>query len=309
MKDLWAAVKPSQKTKSLTRELTQYIADLRAKWEPFIKRLTEVLDTLTKLDAGDFMNMNFYRLTEALTFKGWEGKPELEVEENTEFFKRLQLITQKITIVPTGIDALPIDPSLPPTGDAVKVEWRKKTPEIDERIAQTMEMFLASKIEVRTFKGTNKWDIVSPLELAIKYSEKSVFKVVFQGGHKRILFKIKYSLTPKKEVLQFYLLPKSQLEFASSPEVNADEIKAISFLRLETYYFKNTKQVHDKGMIFVFEQSKQRFLLLMNDKVIAQESRVKLDETEEYLLVMSVTAADPNNMYFYIENKYVYKPN
>jgi hypothetical protein len=308
VKDLWAAIRPTQKSANLARELSDFIQTLRKKFDTFITRMTHVLDSLIKLNQGEFMEVNYDRLTEALVFQGFEGKPELEIQENTDFFKKLQFISQQLTVTPSGTDTIKIDPTPAPESDEVKVTWHKKEPAADENAARTLEMFLASRLDLHTIKGSAKLDIVSPQEMAIKYSGGSAFKVVFQGGYKRILFKIKYSLTPKREVLQFFLVPKSHLEFLSSPEMYADEIKALSFVRLETFYLKNTKQVHDRGFIFAFEQSKERLLVLLNDRNFASDSRLKINKDDDYVLVMAVVATDPNNMYFYIENKYQYKP-
>ena len=306
IKDIFGIIKPNNKTKLCTHEINNYIGEIKDKSEKLINKLELVHETMLKFENSQFENIDFRKLREIYIFKQIEGEKQLQIEKNTLFFNKIQLVCQNLNFdfesfqnnIIAGLNISNVE--------NISVKRKKIITETNQN-GQMFEMFLASKIELKIIKGNIKIDIIDTEQMAFRYSGDSFFKVAFTSSYKRILFKLKFSLTPKKEILVFYLVPKNLISFFSDPEIFVENQKQICFLKLETTSLKNQKLINEKGLIFVFEQNKNRFLLFLNDKEISTESRINIDHDEEYYLVISVMNSEANCMYLYIENKYQYK--
>lgn len=306
IKDIFGIMKPNNKTKLCTHEINNYIVQIKDKSEKLINKLELIHETMLKFENSQFEDIDFRKLREVYIFKQVEGEKQLQIEENTLFFNKIQLVCQNLTFdLEYSQNNIIADLNIS-NEENISVKRKKIITETNQS-AKMFEMFLASKIELKMIKGNIKIDIIDTEQMAFKYSANSCFKVAFTSSYKRILFKLKFSLTPKKEILQFYLVPKNLISFFSDPEIFVENQKQICFLKLETMSLKNHKHINEKGLIFVFEQNKNRFLLLLNDKEISTESRINIDRDEEYYLVISVVNSEANFLYLYIENKYQYK--
>jgi hypothetical protein len=166
---------------------------------------------------------------------------------------------------------------------------------------ESLKFFMATKTEIYKFSGGAKLDILDTERMMVKYEANSDFTVAITHSYRKINLRLKHSLFPKREVLIFYLVPKDYVGFYTLQTPPKNMCDNLSFLKFEAVNLTGTKLLTEKGMTFVFDQSKKKFGLFIQEKEVSSEEINTIKADVEYVLLINFKNKEANNVYFYIQ--------